>query len=228
MRTRTRPLHAAPVDRPALGAAAVAVAQGEQPQPACGIGLVVAIGDRHVAVSSDQGHATARVAASCLVRPSPGDRVAFLFAGEASWIVAVLERAADAGETLLELDGPARVRVRDGDLAFEVSGEVAVSATSIKATSRSAQLVTETAESMGNVLRSTWGSVHLVGATLSRVFERVLDHSRTSRRVVEELDSLEAGHLDHRVKGMASLQAEHVLTTGERLVKTRGGQIHLG
>ncbi|CAN5186754.1 DUF3540 domain-containing protein [soil metagenome] len=197
------------------------------PMVAMTTATVVAVGDSVVALVTPQGSITARVAASCLLRPQAGDHVACLATDDGSWIVAVLLRESGA-EAVLQLDGDVRWHVRNGDFKLQVDHNLQAEAASIEARGREVSLVAENASMIGGTLRSSWTAVRQVGETLSSVFDQVLVNCRLRRSSIETVDSISAGQFDWHARQLAHIHAEHVVTTGERLVKTTGAQIHLG
>jgi hypothetical protein len=71
--------------------------------------------------------------------------------------------------------------------------------------------------------RATW-----VGRVLEVMADHVRSHSETSHKVVEQLDQIQAGNIQHRATGVAELAGKHTLINGGELVKADAGQIHLG
>lgn len=201
--------------------------------------LTDAVGARSLAVSfaaevisCDGGRVTVRAGAqrfdaeravSCLVLPAAGDRVACWRVpdgqdGDAVFIVAVLARA-NAGVTLQLAEGvaldaqPGRLALRTGEL--EVQAE-------------QASFVYRSLQTIGELCTATFGQLKLVGGLLSTVFDTERRHAQQSHRVVEGLDRVDAQVIEQHAKDLLHLQAEHLAGTGERLVKFRGAQIHIG
>jgi hypothetical protein len=168
----------------------------------------------------------ARRALSCLLLPEVGDIVAWCHGpNRTHFIYAVLVRTSD-GERRLSVEG---------DAALEASGQLRVSASRLEAsagelriTSATASLVFGTVESIGEVCRGTFNQLKLIGTQLTQVFERTSSYAQHQQRTVEGCDQVRAGTMDYRADRLMNLQAENVVTSGERLVKTRGAQIHLG
>jgi hypothetical protein len=201
--------------------------------------LTDAVGARSLAVSfaaevisSDGGTLTVRAGAqrfaaqralSCLVLPAAGDRVACwrvpdADGGDAVYIVAVLARA-HAGLALQLAEGvvldaqPGRLALRTGELEVQAD---------------SASFVYRTLQTMGELCSATFGQLKLVGGLLSTVFDSERRHAQQSHRVVEGLDRVDAKVIEQHAQDLLHLQAEHLAGTGERLVKFRGAQIHIG
>jgi hypothetical protein len=172
-----------------------------------GMGRVVVRSDDDAwLIETEHGKLAMRRAASCLLLAAPGDRVWWCgdFGGTLprAWITTVLERA----------DTPA---------VIELPAETTLHA-------RRAIVVFETAEFVGGCWQAVVGALRYTGTTLSSVLERVSTIAKQHRRFTEGCDAVHAGTLEMRACGLASVHAEHVLVEGERLVKARGAQIHMG
>ena len=71
-------------------------------------------------------------------------------------------------------------------------------------------------------------SVKVVGEVLEAVVDRAVSRVKRAFRFIDEADTVRAGSVDYRARGMASLQGEHATVTAEKLVKIDGAQIHVG
>ncbi len=203
--------------------------------PLQGTGRVRVAGAEHYRIDVDGTSLRARRATSCLLQPEVGDCVAWCRGEKSSFFVyAVLERES-TGPQQLVLTGDTRLSVRDGSLDLRSDRAIAIAAPKIdvhgdalEVRSPKATLVFETLETIARSCTATLAQVKLVGTQISSIFERVLQHAQHQRRVVEGLDTVEVRNADWRAKSLMNLQGNTVLTNGERLVKTRGAQIHLG
>ena len=170
-------------------------------------------------------HHSARLAHSCLVEPEPGDRVACWRladgeGGDAVFIVAVLTRAAR--------DQGLRLKLGEGVELGARAGALSLKAESLDVQVGAASFVYRSMQSIGELCSATLGQLKLVGAVLSTVFDRESHHAQQSRRVIDGLDSVDAKVMQHRASELMHLQAANVLANGDRLVKFKGAQIHLG
>ena len=164
-------------------------------------------------------------AASCALEPEPGDRVAWLDLGErGGFVCAVLERAAASPQ---RWSTPGGVAWHTPSLSVQAQ-QVQVDAADMAVRTQRASIVFDALQSVGRALTLTAQHVRLVGEELSTVFHRVVQHAQHHTRSVEGMDRLQAGTIDHRADTLLNLQAENVLANGDRLVKVRGAQIHLG
>lgn len=170
----------------------------------------------------------ARRAASCLLEPAPGDSVACLqLPGQPLWIMAVLTRSQAAGT-------PHRLLL-PGDASIEAEGALQLKAGRMKLQSREfqlhadqAEMVVASGELVGRHLRITGAVLKLVASMLSTAADRVSHFSRHHVRTTEGIDRVSATHVECEAQQLLRLSGEHALVNGEKLVKTRGGQIHFG
>lgn len=168
------------------------------------------VGDRQV---------QARQAFSCLVELQAGDGVAALLDDQQQWwVMAVLERG-----------GAQDVRLQSRG-ALELTAErVGVNAQdTLSLAAPQVRLNCEQADAMGERLNLLGGAVKAIGATLSTLFDRVQHRSQQHTRSTEGLDRTQAGHMELQAHQLLQVRGEHALIDGEKLVKARGAQIHLG
>jgi hypothetical protein len=191
-----------------------------------GSGQVCAVdGAQSIVVQVDGACFTARVAASCLLLPQPGDTV--WCCGEAAaqgvpgrqWITSVLERGG-CGPAQVQLPASARLTSADARLSIETD-ELTLRTTR-------ATVLFDTATAVGGCWEAIVGAMQFTGTTLRSVFDRVTQVAKHRQQFTEGTDTVQAGVLDLRGDSLATVNAEHVLVQGERLVKTRAAQIHMG
>lgn len=162
---------------------------------------------------------TAKRAVSCLIDPAVGDQVACIHAPEAlHWIVAVLRR--DVGAPLVLGGNEAVLQLRATTFSVRTQ-EMNVD---------SQQLCVRSAETTvsGTTVQLIAGVVKLTGSLFSSVFERVHQLSRHCLRTTQGLDRVQAEHIEVDAGRLLRMQGEHAIIQGEKIVKARGGQIHLG
>ncbi|MBI5255967.1 MAG: DUF3540 domain-containing protein [Burkholderiales bacterium] len=229
-------LHAATADAgpwiDAVGAQSLAVSFAAE--------LIAADEDGRYAVRSGQQRYAAQRALSCLVAPEPGDRVACWRVAEADgadsvFIVAVLARQPGGQGVRLQLDAGAELSAHDGTLTLRATkavqvhtGSCEVQAEQLQVQAQSVSFVYRTLQSIGELCSATLGQLKLVGASLSTVFDQETHHAQQHHRVTEGLDMVDAKVIRHQAEDLMHLQAESLLANGDRLVKMRGTQIHLG
>ncbi|WP_284615958.1 DUF3540 domain-containing protein [Aquabacterium humicola] len=202
------------------------------PTPWQGPGVVCAEADGAWVVNADTGSFRARLAASCLLQPQVGDTVwccgvvcdaapAAADAGQAAryWITLVLERAETAG---------ARVQLPADATLASADGRLALQADELQVRSGRLSLLTEQASVIGGAWEAVLGAVQLTGQTLRSVFDRVTHTAQQHRRVTTGIDAVHADVLELQANQLASVHGEHVIVQGERLIKSRAAQIHMG
>lgn len=208
---------------PTAGSGCAGLLPAPQPTPWQGPGVVCANAEGGWLVNADTGSFAARVAASCLLQPAAGDTVwcCGVVDGPAAryWITQVLERA-DTAAARVELPANATLASADGRLALQ--------AEALQVHSQRLDLVCEQASVIGAAWEAVVGAVQLTGRTLRSFFDRESHTAQHHQRVTSGIDSVQAGTLDLRADQLATLQGEHVLVQGERLIKQRAAQIHMG
>lgn len=200
-----------------------------------GTAVIVAEGpDRSWIVEDREQQLTARRAASCLLEPAVGDRVWIVVEGERSYILAVLERSADAPATL-RLDGDAALRV-DGrlevhaqdDLQLRSDREVGIAGDELQVQARVGRVFVSECKAVLRSLLTHATSSTMVAKVIETLADRVSTSSKTSLRNVSEIDQLHAGIIDHHAEQAAQIAADKVIINGGEIAKVQAGQIHLG
>ena len=231
MTTLARPTRPAPQPQPQPQDAALLPVP--TPTPWQGPGVVCADADGAWTVNADTGSFSARLAVSCLLQPQVGDTVwcCGVVADAAAdvpgagrgvaryWITQVLERAG-AAAARVQLPADATLGAADGRLALQ--------ADELQVRSKKLSLLTEQATVIGGAWEAVLGAVQLTGQTLRSVFDRVTHTAQQHRRVTTGIDAVHADVIELQAGQLASVHGEHVLVQGERLIKSRAAQIHMG
>lgn len=162
----------------------------------------------------------AQQAVSCLVRPEEGDEV--IVAGTVEgpkFVLAILRReekaktiAAD-GDLEFDVRGELRVHARDG-MEFLSPRRFLVASANLVATAKNAALEAQGARILANVVDAT---AERLSSRFSRVFRQVF-----------ELEHVRSGQLDYVAEGNVRLHGDNTLLTARELVKADGKQIHMG
>lgn len=193
-------------------------------------GEVVAIDAELLTVRTALAEVTARRAASCLLEPAVGDRV--LLAAEErgdAFVLAVLEQrdpetsrlSVEGNLTLRSLRGKVSVAAQEGvEIVSAAAVQIMASAVEVKAI--------ETLSVLGGAVKGELGKVKMYAATLDSFFERVSLHAKRSFRTVEEVDQVQARHIDYAASGNAHLRGDNALVSAHELVKLNGEQVHIG
>lgn len=178
--------------------------------------------------------APAHRAASCLLEPEVGDLVWFVGEGEERFVTAVLRRGADAGTSQLRIDGDAELRASGqltvGGAGVELHAEqrLGLQSDEIQIRARRGRALLDECSLVLRELFVHATKATFVGKLFERLVERISSHSKSSLRVVEGLDQVQAGNLELRATDVAQLAGKNVLINGADLVKADGEQIHLG
>jgi len=190
------------------------------------IGFVTSTSGADIGVRCDQRLLRARRAASCLLEPAVGDRVACIQSGADAWIIAILHRE-EGHEHLLSCDGPTRLRVARGALTIGADS-VRIESNALALEASTMKVSTDQALVVGREFRFVSTMLRLVGKTFTGVFDRVTHFSKHYLRTTEGVDRVQAAHVEQEAQQLLRLSGEHALINGEKLIKARGGQIHFG
>lgn len=172
------------------------------------------------------------LAVSCLVVPEAGDRVWWCADGGeadgdgAHWITHVLTRGAATAATV-RLPKDATLQSAGGYLRL-AADDLRLEADQVHLRARHAAMLFETAETIGACWQGVITAMRWTGTTLSAVVDRMTTVAKTRQQFTEGSDLVQAGTIDLRSAGLATVHAEHLLIEAERLVKTRAPQIHMG
>lgn len=199
-----------------------------------GFGRVSAIDadDGEHLVETDHGLMAMRPAASCLLAVDVGDLVwwcADVRGGQTlAYVVQVLEKCGDTcNGAVLDLPADTTLRCTRGMLRIEAPS-IGMDTELLSLRAARATVLLEAAEVIGGCWQTVIGALRHTGTALSSVVDHVTVIAKRQQRFTEGSDLVQAGTLDLRAVTLASVTAEHVLVQGERLVKTRAAQIHMG
>jgi hypothetical protein len=172
----------------------------------------------------------AKRAASCLLDPAVGDRVLLAVEeGGDAFVLAVLEQKAP-GTATVSVEGDLTLRAVGGrvSIAAQEGFEVA-SAAAARILAKAVEVsALESLSLLGGAVRAELGKVKVVASAIEGFFDRVRQHTKYSHRTVEELDQVNARHLDYAAEESAHLRGENTLVTADHLVKVNGEQVHVG
>lgn len=199
-------------------------------------GEVLGVAGQTVTVRGTLSDVRARRAASCLVAPYVGDRVlvAVEEGGEA-FVLAVLERAAE-GPTTIEADGDIAIRAASGKVTIAAQegidvvspSPVQIAGGEVSVIAALGRLRVEALEVLGRTVKAELGRVKVLATSIDSVLERFTQRARISKRTVEELDQVHAGHIDYAAAGNAHFRGENAIVSAEDLVKMNADQVHIG
>lgn len=190
-----------------------------------------------LAVRTSSGVMEAERAVSCLVEPILGDQVLLAcIDGGACFVLAILRREDASSPTCLSVDGGLTIAVPRGKLELSSRDgvtlssprEVSLLASELVLTAARASTTLGELSHVGARILAQVDSVKVVGEVLEAVVDRAVSRVKRAFRFIDEADTVRAGSVDYRARGMASLQGEHATVTAEKLVKIDGAQIHVG
>jgi Protein of unknown function (DUF3540) len=199
-------------------------------------GEVLSITGQTIAVRSSVADVRAKRAASCLLAPGVGDRVLVVFEenGDA-FVLAVLERKSTDAATL-DTDGDLAIRAQSGKVTIAAQegvdvvspSPVRIVAGELSITAALGQLRVEALDVLGRTVKAEFGKVKVLANSIDSILERYTQRARLSKRTIEELDQVHAGHIDYAAAGNAHLRGENAIVSAEDLVKMNAEQIHIG
>jgi hypothetical protein len=207
--------------------------------PTLEYGEVAAVSDNQVTVLIDGEEYPALIAASCLLRPSPGDRaLVSLAVRNDTFLLAVLERgtvdAHEASEILL--NGDVTLSVRKGALSMNADNGIHLAtrhdfsllAGRVELNAGEAAARLEKVSFSGRVLECSFESVRRLAGKCEELFGRLSQKCGSSTKMVEEHDEVQAGSMRHVTDGTMTMQSRNMIQTAEENVRIDADKIHLG
>lgn len=205
------------------------------PEAVTEFGTVLTRAGRRTRVSTQSGELWADIAPSCLLSPTPGDRVLIARAGEEAYVLAVLRQSRE-GEARLVFDqdvslnvlkGRLRILAQDG-VELVSPQELKVNVGSLAANAEHLQIGFSLLNLVGQSIVSKSKKVRFVAETFDTVADRIYQRAVNFLRRTEELDRVEAKNMDRRAEQLLHIHAQNAVTTAEHLVKIDAGQVHVG
>ncbi|MDR1921764.1 MAG: DUF3540 domain-containing protein [Candidatus Adiutrix sp.] len=169
---------------------------------------------------------SASPAASCPLRPEPGDEVALLRLTDGrTFIIAVLRRFSAEPQSWSIPEG---LTVDVGERA-EVLGRGALgfTAVSMRATAEELDIQAERLKLVGGLVDLLARGWRFFGRSLFSNLESVTQHIGRSSRLVRDHDETRAGSIVSQAQTTHITQAEQVVTTAGEAVRIDGKQINL-
>lgn len=206
--------------------------------PTLEYGEVVAVADNRVTVMIDGEEYQAKVAASCLLRPSPGDRVLVSLAGaDASFLLAVLERGrvSDNGAEI-SLAGDVTLNVRNGSLRMNADNgihlathhDLSLVAKRVELNAGEGRACLENVSFTGKILDCSFESIRRMAGKCEELFGNLIQKCGRSTRMVEEHEEVQAGSMRHAVDGTMTMLSRNMIQMAEENVRIDAEKIHLG
>ncbi|HRI66407.1 MAG TPA: DUF3540 domain-containing protein, partial [Polyangium sp.] len=168
-------------------------------------GEVLGITGQTIVVRGAVADVRTKRAASCLLAPGIGDRVLVVVEenGDA-FVLAVLERKSTEAATL-DTDGDLAIRAHSGKVTIAAQegidvvspSPVRIVAGEMSVTAALGQVRVEVLEVLGRAVKAELGRVKVLATSIDSVLERFTQRARLSKRTIEELDQVHAGHIDY-------------------------------
>jgi hypothetical protein len=208
------------------------------PDPVHLLGRVIAFTpDGQVSVEDESGTVWhCRRAASCLLKPEPGDTV--MLSGPDRlrvYLIAVIEQAdasvsrIDAAGDMVLGAGAGSVTIESArDLRLHCRGQLDMKASEWALQAGQAHCRVDGMRYTGQDVDATVGRVRLFGKVLETMVDRAVQMARNAFRLVDETEQVRVGQLDIEATQTVRVHAQHTLVTGTDLVKVDASQIHMG
>ena len=194
---------------------------------------IKAINNQLFLVTGSQGIQNAKVAASCLIAPDVGDTVMICTLAGECYITAVLEKQQSAhrikvdGDLKLETSGVTTLSSKGG-INQVSSGEVAVTANSIRQTSNEQQVTCKSLNMHTQDSSLQAKNINVVAEQSNTVINRCYQKAEQVMRWVETIETLNIGTWVQNIKGTLNSRAQNQIMTAKSDVKVDAERIHMG
>lgn len=174
----------------------------------------------------------AKQAFSCLVEPQAGDTVLVSGAGQALYILAILER--DTGTMRLSLAEETDIC---GAQNLSLTSTESLTLCSDRLTQLSTQQVIKSAEIIGQFdtglvsgerMTVRIGRLQLITDWLQSMAKQAVQQFQNYTRRTEEMDKVETGNMAHSSRGLYSMNSKHTIMVSEKDTRIDGEHIHMG
>lgn len=200
-------------------------------------GYVTSVADNVWMVNIEGDVLETKRAVSCLVQPEKGDRVLlsiFMPGGEA-FMIAVLERP-ESSAVVLQVEGELKLSAPKGRIGFSAAqgmdfttpGDLAMTTERMDISAKKANIFFGGLSYLGHQALAQLEKSRFVSGLLESIVDHVYQKTRTSHRIVDDMEQLRAGQIDYQANKNMNLRGKNALLTAEDLVKLDGSQIHLG
>ncbi len=183
-------------------------------------------------VDAGDGVFSARRAASCLLAPAPGDRVLISRHRQGSYIIAVLESAAESSE--LTFDRPlavtapeVRVNARD-DLRLSGGRTVSLTGAECEVLAARARVHAGRLNLRGEEAHADVSRLRVVAQSLDTAVDRVTHRAKQVVRWVEDVELLNIGSIVQTVRKTFTSTSTHTVLTAKKDMRVDADRIHMG
>lgn len=182
------------------------------------------------------GDCSAVPAASCLVRPEPGDKVLLCRVGaDRGYILAVLERAAAATPVTVSAPDGLTFEADRGDVSVRAGGAVTLVGTEattiataqLTVRAATATMIAEEALADAERLTARTGRLTLVAERVDQMVDHLTARFNHVLRLVTGVDRTQATTIAHEAREELSLRGQRAFISAREDVRIDGERIHL-
>lgn len=177
----------------------------------------------------------ATTAFSCLVEPTPGDRVLVALdkEGESGLVLAICERPSTVPARLalqgkLVMSSTDTLELHGRNVRIRSDAELALDASSMQAVADRATLSVREAGIVAQCLRSVAAKASLVAEGLTQVVGTLTQKLTHSQRLVREREEVFAGSSLTSARDLVSIQGQNARINAERHIVVNADKIHMG
>ncbi len=201
-------------------------------------GLVKERRDRELMVLTRTGLHMAEKAVSCLILPEPGDVVLLSLDDDGrGYVLSVLKRNQEAfKKNKITLDGSTDLHVQGGDLSITSDSNInlasengiSCSTDSIDVHAKHGRAVLERITVLGKVLINQMEKITSVAHTVEQVYKRLTQRLVNGYRLVEEHDEVQARTSRRLVEDLMTVQTKNTCHLAQETIKIDAEHINLG
>lgn len=205
-------------------------------EPVLEYGIIEGQTENGCLVSASGDLFEADIAASCLLKPEPGDLVLLsVDASGAAYVLSILERS-DKSRNELIFNGNLNLEVREGNLQIKSGKSISLNSASCISTSSQALDITALEGTarisglsfIGNVLNARIEKIKLVADAVDSILRRAVQRLTSSFRYIEGHEEIQSASTRMLVDGTLTMQTKNTMHTAEGHIKIDAEQIHLG
>lgn len=205
-------------------------------EPALEYGIIEGQTENGCLVSASGDLLEADIAASCLLKPEPGDLVLLSVDGAGTaYVLSILERSNKTRNEMI-FNGDLSLEVREGNLDIKSGKNISLNSASGISTSSHALEISALEGTarisglsfIGNVLNARIEKIKLVADAVDSILRRAVQRLTSSFRYIEEHEEIQSASTRMLVDGTLTMQTKNTMHTAEGHIKIDAEQIHLG
>jgi hypothetical protein len=185
-------------------------------------------------VETHGGTIAAKMAASCLLQPQPGDQVLVSCAPAETFILAVLNRMENdfilnfpGNTTINSPEGQLKLQARE-DLQLTSLKDISIQAPKVNTVAKEQLLITEEIKLMSDKAHVNVTEVSLIAKNVITAFDQLTQHAKNVMRVVENMETLQIGHLVKHIKKTLTIRTGQAVISAEKDMRLDAERIHMG